>query len=265
MTAVIQSNTSDLDRSEWFTVRWFLAWGVHLYTAMGLVLSAGIAILIVQGDAGSFRAAFALMALATFVDATDGTLARKVNVKRVLPGFDGRRLDDITDFLTYTFLPLFLIWRAGLLPVGHEAWLLVPLLASAYGFCQVNVKTVDGYFLGFPSLWNIVAFYLYALPVTGGWCVVWLVVLGLLTFVPSRYLYPSQPGLLNRVSNVLGGVWAILISCVLWQMPVVGHTPLERAASGSTFTLMLISLAYPVYYFGASWLITIRHVLKRDT
>ncbi len=36
--------------------RW-LAWCVHAYTALGLVAAAGIAVLIVRGDAASFRPA----------------------------------------------------------------------------------------------------------------------------------------------------------------------------------------------------------------
>ena len=75
----------------------------------------------------------------------------------------------MVDFLTYTFLPLLLLWRAKVLPAGQEGWLLAPLLASAYGFCQVAAKTDDGYFLGFPSYWNVVAFYLYVLR-PPGWC-----------------------------------------------------------------------------------------------
>ena len=63
-----------------------------------------------------FARSFVLMLVATLVDATDGTLARRIGVKKVLPEFDGRKLDDLTDFLTYTFLPLLLIWRAELLP-----------------------------------------------------------------------------------------------------------------------------------------------------
>src|SRR3954454_93695 len=140
-----------------------IAWGVHFYTALGLVCASGIAAALFHGGPDAFRWSFGLMALATFIDATDGTLARKVRIKEVLPNFDGRKLDDITDFLTYTALPLVLVWRAGLLPPGLEWSLTVPLLASAYGFCQSAAKTDDGYFLGFPSLWNVVAFYLYAL------------------------------------------------------------------------------------------------------
>ena len=67
-------------------------------------------------------------------------------MKEVLPGFDGGALDNLIDFQTYTTLPLLLIWRAGLLP-GDLAWLLLlPLLASAYGFSQANAKTDDGFF-----------------------------------------------------------------------------------------------------------------------
>ncbi len=141
----------------------FLAWCVHFYTALGLVAAGGIAVAILDGTPTSFRMAFLLMLVATIIDATDGTLARLVKVKEVLPKFDGRRLDDLIDFQTYTSLPLLLIWRAGLVPEGEDFWLLFPLLASAYGFCQVSAKTEDGYFLGFPSYWNIVAFYLYVL------------------------------------------------------------------------------------------------------
>ena len=103
------------------------------------------------------------MMIATAIDATDGWLARRARVKEVLPGFDGRALDNLIDFHTYTSLPLLLLWRADVLP-GAAAWLLLlPLLASAYGFSQVNAKTDDGFFLGFPSYWNIVAFYLFVL------------------------------------------------------------------------------------------------------
>lgn len=233
----------------------FLAWCVHLYTATGLAIAAVIAVLLVQGGPSAFRWSFALMALATFVDGTDGTLARKVHIKEVLPNFDGRKLDDITDFLTYTFLPLLLIWRAELLPAGTELCLLLPLLASAYGFCQGAAKTDDGFFLGFPSLWNIVAFYLYILP-PGQWVSLGIVVvLALLTFVPSRYLYPSQPGRLNVVHNVLAAAWALMLGWILWGLPtddvLRGPTGL-----GGVRQVAQASLFYPAFYLGASWVVS---------
>ncbi|HKP77150.1 MAG TPA: CDP-alcohol phosphatidyltransferase family protein, partial [Longimicrobiaceae bacterium] len=188
--------------------RTLLAWGVHLYTALGLAIAGVVAVLIVRGDPTSLRSALLLLLAATVIDATDGTLARAVEVKRVLPGFDGRRLDDITDFHTYTSLPLLLVWRSGVLRPEQTPWLLVPLLASAYGFSQAHAKTEDGYFRGFPSYWNVVALYLHFLRPPPGVALAVLLGLAVLTFVPSRYLYPSQPGTLNRVTAALAALWA---------------------------------------------------------
>jgi phosphatidylcholine synthase len=236
----------------------FLGWCVHAYTALGLVAAGLIAVLLVRGDADAFRWSFLLMAAATIVDATDGTLARKVRIKEVVPGFDGRRLDDIVDFLNYTFLPLLLIWRAGILPAGQEAWLFLPLLASVYGFCQVQAKTDDGYFLGFPSLWNLVALYLYALPL-GPWASLAIViVLALLTFVPIRHLYPTQPGLLNRVSMIAGVIWTPFVAWLIWKLPDGAHSSVNE----STTQLALVSLLYPLYYMGVSWTISVLHWRK---
>src|SRR4051812_17409884 len=101
----------------------FLAWCVHGYTALGIVLAGAIALAIFEGEPASFRLAFGLMFLATLVDATDGTLARAVRIKETLPHFDGRRLDDIVDFHTYTSLPVLLIWRAELIAPEWTPWL----------------------------------------------------------------------------------------------------------------------------------------------
>jgi len=230
--------------------RWwrpFLGWCIHFYTALGLVAAAAIAVLLVHGGAEAFRRAFLLMAAATLIDATDGALARWVRIKEVLPGFDGRRLDDLVDFLNYTFLPLLLIWRAGLVPENAALVLLLPLLASAYGFCQTWAKTDDGYFLGFPSYWNVAAFYLYTLQPPAWLALGVVVAFALLTFVPSRYLYPSQRGKLNRATALLGAAWAALLGWILWTMP-----------AGPTLPLALLSLIYPIWYLGASWIISVR-------
>ena len=196
-----------------------LGWCVHAYTASGLAIAAVILALLVEGGLDAFRWSFLLMFTATIVDATDGTFALAVRIKEAVPSFDGRRLDDLTDFLTYTFLPLMLIWRADLIPAGYEAWLIAPLLASAYGFCQVDVKTPDGYFLGFPSLWNIVALYLYALSIPQWAALGVVLLLAFLTFIPVKHLYPSQPGRLNRFATITGVVWGVLIAWLGWRLP----------------------------------------------
>src|SRR5262249_50021793 len=82
-----------------------------------------------------------------------------------------------------------------------------------------------------------------------------IVVLSLLTFVPSRYLYPSQPGVLNVLSNVLGIIWAILLALILQQLPM-DRMP---TGSGPAWNLALVSLYYPAFYMGVSWWITVKH------
>ena len=226
-----------------------LAWGVHLFTALGLVAAAGMAVLIVRGGDDSFRGAFALMWLATLIDAADGSLARMARVNEVLPGFDGRRLDDIIDFQTYTSLPLLLLWRAGLLG-EWSAVLLLPLLASAYGFCQSDAKTEDGYFLGFPSYWNIVAFYGYFLTPPAWLAAAVIAILAFLTFVPVRYLYTTQPGRLSVIANLLAVPWAVLLVAIL-----LTGSELRRV-------LTLVSLYFPVFYMAVSWWMTWRRVRK---
>jgi len=217
------------------------AWGVHAFTALGLVVAAGIAALLVEGGEAAFTRALGWMIVATAIDALDGPLARWARVQEVLPGFDGRRLDDLIDFLNYTCLPLLLIWRAGLLGEERAWWLLLPLLASAYGFSQADAKTQDGYFLGFPSYWNVVAFYLYFLKLDARWSVAILVALALLTFVPLKYFYPTQPGLANRVVCILAAIWGGMLVLIV-MLPSASRGP-----------WLLVSLPFPLGYLMFSW------------
>ena len=206
------------------------AWLAHLYTALGLVCAAGMAVLILQGGDASFRRAFFLMMLATAIDATDGWLARKARVKETLPGFDGAALDNLIDFQTYTTLPL---------------------LASAYGFSQVNVKTADGFFLGFPSYWNIVAFYLFALHPAVWVSVTLIVICSTLTFVPTPYLYATRGGPFSKTINIGSAIWFVALGLVLF-----GPEPQRR-------TLAILSLAYPLMYLALSAFVAADRVSPR--
>jgi phosphatidylcholine synthase len=220
------------------------AWLVHLYTALGLVAAAGIAALIVHGGDRGFRLAFLLMMAATAIDATDGWLARKARVKEVLPHFDGAALDNLIDFQTYTMLPLLLLWRAGILEDAAAWILLLPLLASAYGFSQVNAKTDDGFFLGFPSYWNVVAFYLYVFHAPPWVSVPLIVTLAALTFVPTPYLYATRGGPFARLINAGAVVWFVLLGLILFG-------PAQQ-------TVAVVSLIYPLMYLALSAAVTVR-------
>jgi phosphatidylcholine synthase len=249
------SERTDVDSPEPSWPAW-VAWIAHAYTGLGLVLAAGMAVCIFRGGAEAYRLAFALMLAACLVDSTDGSLARRLKVKRLLPHFDGAKLDDLIDFLTFTSLPLALVWRADLVASGAQWVLVAALLASAYGFCQVPAKTSDGYFVGFPSYWNIVAFYLYVLRLPGWLSAVLILLFAALTFVPSYYLYPSRGATLSRTTNFLGGVWVVLLVGVLWRLPTT-DVAINAEAERQTLYLAVASLFYPIYYMAGSWAVTI--------
>lgn len=188
------------------------------------------------------------MALAVLVDATDGTLARWTRVKELIPQFDGDRLEDIIDYLNYVLVPSFLLIRADLLPENDALWIAaLPLLASAYGFCQKEAKTADHFFLGFPSYWNIVAFYMYVLQ-TPQWMNAFLIIVfSTLVFVPIRYLYPSRSPVFRTLTIIVGTVWGILMCVMIYLLP-------QRPTS-----VALASLLFPIYYMILSlWLETRR-------
>jgi phosphatidylcholine synthase len=125
------------------------AWLVHLYTASG-ALCAFFGAVAVFAD--RYRDALLWMVVATAVDATDGLFARRVRVKERLPDFDGARLDDVVDYLTFVFLPALFLYRTGALPDGWSGGVIsVLLLSSAYGFAAGDAKSSDHFFTGFPS------------------------------------------------------------------------------------------------------------------
>ncbi|MBN1093581.1 CDP-diacylglycerol O-phosphatidyltransferase [Blastococcus sp. TML/M2B] len=218
---------------------------VHVYTASGSVLGLLIVLAALEGDV---EAALWLGLAALFVDGTDGMLARRFRVKETIPWFDGALLDNIVDYLTYVFAPVVLLWTTGHLPEGAVGWVVaaVPLLASCYQFCRVDAKTSDHFFLGFPSYWNVVAFYVIVLDTGELATSISLLVFAVLVFVPIRYLYPSRMGALRGVTLAFTLVWLVTYAVLVVQLP--DPAPWAVAAS----------LAYVVYYWGLSFWLTAR-------
>jgi len=217
-------------------VRVVLAWGVHLFTACGAVAGAAGLLAIADRD---WDEAILWMLVGLFVDAVDGMMARKVGVARLVPGFDGRRLDDIVDFLNYVIVPAVFLVATGLLP--HAAWAALPILASAYGFGQVEAKTKDDFFLGFPSYWNVLAIYAWLLGVSPAACTAWVVVLAVLVFVPFKYLYPSKLRVLRGPTFFLA---AFCMAAVAWSLLL--------PESAGRLHILELSLIFPVWYVGLS-------------
>ena len=102
-----------------------LAWLVHFYTASGAVLAFGAALAAIDGR---FRDAFLFLIASTAVDATDGMFARRAGLPAATPRFDGARLDDIVDYLTFVFVPMVILYLAGDLPAGWGFWVVTGVL-----------------------------------------------------------------------------------------------------------------------------------------
>jgi len=216
-----------------------LAWAVHAFTASGAVVALAATLAAARGD---FRVSALWMLVALAIDAVDGSLARRARVAEVLPSVDGRRLDDLVDYLNYVVVPaLFLVWLGA---VPHWLFTALPVLASAYGFSQNEAKTGDHFFLGFPSYWNVVAIYALSLDLSGPTMVAWLVGLSVAVFVPVKYLYPSRMRFLYWTTNGGALVWMAVMAAAL-AFP-------QRA---ERLHLVELSLLYPAYYVGLSlWL-----------
>ncbi|MCF6376570.1 CDP-alcohol phosphatidyltransferase family protein [Nocardioides KLBMP 9356] len=221
------------------------SWLVHAYTASGLVLAFLAVVAVMEGDTTQ---CLWLFLAAMVVDGTDGMLARWVQVKRHVPWFDGALLDNIVDYITYAFIPMVLLWSAGLLGDGASAKVLavVPLLASAYQFCRVDAKTDDHLFLGFPSYWNIAAFYIVVLDLTPAAAAGVLLVCSVLVFVPIGYVYPSRTTTLQAPTLALTCLWLVSYAVLLVQAP------------DPSAVWLAVSLAYVAYYVGLSLYLTAR-------
>jgi phosphatidylcholine synthase len=231
---VIGAETSDNKPS-----RVILAWGVHLLTASGAVLAALALLAVMRGD---YAATSLLLLAALSIDSVDGTLARRAGVSVVVPRVDGRRLDDIVDFVCYALVPIVFMLATGALP--HWTLAALPLLASAYGFSQREAKTEDDFFLGWPSYWNVVAIYAWLLDVTPWTATGFVVLFALAVFVPLKYVYPSKLAVWRGPTLLLACIWGLLLVAAILRSEHAEALPLAQ-----------ISLFFPVYYLALSaWL-----------
>src|SRR4029077_16515765 len=89
------------------------AFAVHVFTATGAALALGALNFAVRGE---WAAMFWCLGAALIVDGVDGTLARALKVADVLPRWSGDVLDLVVDFVTYVFVPAYVIAAGGLLP-----------------------------------------------------------------------------------------------------------------------------------------------------
>ncbi len=208
---------------------------VHVFTALGIVcaLLATRAML-----AGAWEQGFAWLGVALVIDGVDGTLARMARVSERLPRFSGDRLDLVIDYVTYVFVPALALVQAGYLGGGFGVFLAsLILLSSLFHFCDLESKSADHCFVGFPAIWNVVAFYVFAFQMPGWAAAVLVLTCVALTFVPLRWAHPMRTPLMWPVTLALTAAWCVAAVITLWS---------GFPAGGASKAVLLIAAAYGV-------------------
>jgi phosphatidylcholine synthase len=224
---------------------------VHCYTASTMIVLLAATALLLDGR---LTAALFVMLLSIVIDATDGTLARRFKVKQYAPAYDGRSMDDVIDYVAYVFLPVVFLLQAGMLLQPAVLFGVFPLIASAFGFSRVDAKLDDaGFFVGFPSYWNIVVAYFYLTGSPAWLNTLIILILSVLVFVPTRYIYITRfPR--HRTFHLIGATLSgiALLAALL-------------TAGALRNGLVIVSLIYPIYYTGLSLVLDRRVRKSSDT
>ncbi|MGD9914604.1 MAG: phosphatidylcholine synthase [Rhizobiaceae bacterium] len=189
------------------------AFSVHLLTASGSFLAF---LSLVAASEQQWTAMFAWLGLALFVDGIDGPIARKLEVKEVLPTWSGELLDNIIDYVTYVLIPAFALYQSGFM----GEWLsfisgAIIVVTSAIYYADTGMKTKENFFKGFPVVWNIVVFSLFV-SAPGEWVSFGIVVFaGLMTFVPVYFLHPVRVVRLRNVNLTIFLFWGAMCCIAL--------------------------------------------------
>ena len=166
------------------------AFSVHLLTASGSFLAF---LSLVAASEERWTAMFWWLGLALFVDGIDGPIARKLDVKEILPTWSGELLDNIIDYVTYVLIPAFALYQRGFMGEGLSFLsAAIIVVSSAIYYADTGMKTKENFFKGFPVVWNMVVFTLFVIE-PGEWVSFAVVVVaGILTFVPINFIHPVR-------------------------------------------------------------------------
>ena len=209
---------------------------VHVFTALGAVCALFAMQAVIAGDA---QRTFIWLAIALVIDAVDGTFARRVNVSAQLPRFSGERLDLVIDYVTYVFVPvLALVVMRQLESVTGSVLAAGILLSSLFHFSDLESKTKENCFVGFPAIWNIFAFYVFALAPPQWLTALAVAVAIAATFVPMPWVHPLRVVAMRPVTLAMTGLAGLAgIATLMHGFP-------------ATATVKLILIAAAVYYAG---------------
>jgi phosphatidylcholine synthase len=220
--------------------RRLIAWAIHLLTASGAVIAL-LALAAVEGD--RWREALLWLLAALVIDGVDGTLARWAEVKKQLPQIDGSALDLVVDYLTYVFVPAWFLWRFGAFPDAMALPLVAfILLSSLYTFARRDMKTEDGYFRGFPALWNIVALYVFAAQPAPWLAGLVTLVLVVMTFAPVHTVHPMRVRDYGPVPATVTMIWGLATIGLLMPLGGSFRGPLLVLSLVTAATLVVMGL-----------------------
>lgn len=222
------------------------AWGVHLFTSLGVVI-AFLALLAIERQQP--REALLWLVLALAVDGIDGTLARAARVNERLPRIDGAALDLVIDYLTFVFLPVLIIWHGDYLPPALALPLCAAILSSSlYVFARRDMKTDDGYFRGFPALWNVVALYFFVIQPDEAVSAIAIIALVVMTFAPVHVVHPFRAP---------GYGWLLPALSIAWAVSSAGLL-LPRVSAAVSSVLVVVSLGSAAAVIAIGLLRTVR-------
>lgn len=214
------------------------AWSVHLFTASGVIIALLAIDALIKNDA---RMVLLWLGAALIIDGLDGPLARKVNVTLYAPRFDGAILDLVIDYLTYAVIPALMVYHFGLVPPGWE----IPaasfiMITSLYCFGNRDMKTDDNYFQGFPATWNLVVLFFFLLGSSLITNLVAITALGLLTFMPLKFVHPIRVVRWRVLTVTFTACWTASTFWLIWATDMT-HANLEAPF---VYGLWCISSAY---------------------
>ena len=213
---------------------------VHVFTALGAVCALFAALAIPQGD---WVAMFFWLGVALFIDGIDGTFARMVDVDTRLPRFSGETLDLVIDYVTYVFVPVLALVAAGHLP-GTVGEILAAgiLLSSLFHFSDNGSKDEEKSFVGFPAIWNVVAFYIFVFAPDWQVSATIIAVCIFLTFVPWRWVHPLRVVRMRPVTLAVTLIWSIAAGVAVWQGLTTANTAIKAALLGAAIYAVGLAL-----------------------
>ena len=207
------------------------AFSVHLLTASGSFLAF---LSLVAASEERWTAMFWWLGLALFVDGIDGPIARKLEVKEILPTWSGDMLDNIIDYVTYVLIPAFALYQRGFMGEGLSFLsAAIIVVSSAIYYADTGMKTKENFFKGFPVVWNMIVFTLFVIQPGEYVSFAVVVIAGIMTFLPVNFLHPVRVIRLRPVNLSVFFVWCALGAIALFQaMDASPYVKIGIAAAG---------------------------------